>query len=78
MRDSFEQFYLTKVALGEGCGCAEHVTRMRDIDAHAARGRPATSFGALRGLAALLARAAASLRSRRDRKAKPVPSSPCP
>ena len=31
MRESFEHFYLTKVALGEGCGCAEHVTRIREI-----------------------------------------------
>jgi hypothetical protein len=32
-RDSFEKFYFEKVALGEGCGCAEHVTRTRDLDA---------------------------------------------
>jgi hypothetical protein len=31
-RDSFERFYYEKIALAEGCGCAEHVTRMRDID----------------------------------------------
>ena len=31
-RESFERFYLTKVALGEGCGCAEHVTRIREIE----------------------------------------------
>jgi hypothetical protein len=31
--DSFEKFYFEKVALGEGCGCAEHVTRIRDLDA---------------------------------------------
>ena len=36
MRESFEHFYMTKVALGEGCGCAEHVTRIREIDAYAA------------------------------------------
>jgi hypothetical protein len=36
MRESFEHFYLTKVGLGEGCGCAEHVTRIREIDAYAA------------------------------------------
>jgi hypothetical protein len=34
-RESYEHFYLTKVALGEGCGCAEHVSRMRDLDASA-------------------------------------------
>lgn len=37
-RDSFERFYYEKVGLGEGCGCAEYVTRLRDLDAHAARG----------------------------------------
>jgi hypothetical protein len=36
MRESFEHFYLTKVGLGEGCGCAEHVTRIREIDTYAA------------------------------------------
>ena len=32
-RESFERFYYEKVALGEGCGCAEHVTRTRELDA---------------------------------------------
>ena len=32
-KDSFEHFYYEKVGLGEGCGCAEHVTRIRDLDA---------------------------------------------
>jgi hypothetical protein len=32
-KDSFERFYYEKVGLGEGCGCAEHVTRIRDLDA---------------------------------------------
>lgn len=32
-RNSFERFYYEKVGLGEGCGCAEHVTRIRDLDA---------------------------------------------
>jgi hypothetical protein len=36
MRESFEHFYMTKVGLGEGCGCAEHVTRIREIDSYAA------------------------------------------
>lgn len=31
-RDSFERFYLEKIALGEGCGCAEHVARLRELD----------------------------------------------
>ncbi len=39
-RESFERFYFEKVALGEGCGCAEHVTRMRDLDQLAAKRRP--------------------------------------
>jgi len=34
-KDSFEHFYLTKVALGDCCGCAERVIDWRDID-HAA------------------------------------------
>jgi hypothetical protein len=40
--DCFERFYYEKVGLGEGCGCAEHVTRIRDLDAiaeHIALGR---------------------------------------
>ena len=38
MRDnSFERFYLEKMALGEGCGCAEHVSRLRDLDQAAAQ-----------------------------------------
>lgn len=36
-RDSFERFYYEKVGLGEGCGCAEYVTRLRDLDVLAAR-----------------------------------------
>jgi hypothetical protein len=32
-KGSFERFYYEKVGLGEGCGCAEHVTRIRDLDA---------------------------------------------
>jgi hypothetical protein len=32
-KDGFERFYYEKVGLGEGCGCAEHVTRIRDLDA---------------------------------------------
>ncbi|MDQ6437746.1 hypothetical protein RB623_27150 [Mesorhizobium sp. LHD-90] len=32
-KDSFERFYYEKIGLGEGCGCAEHVTRIRDLDA---------------------------------------------
>ena len=31
-KDSFEHFYLTKVALGDCCGCAERVIDWRDIE----------------------------------------------
>jgi len=31
-KQSFEHFYLTKVALGDCCGCAERVIDWRDID----------------------------------------------
>jgi len=31
-KDTFEHFYLTKVALGDCCGCAERVIDWRDID----------------------------------------------
>jgi hypothetical protein len=30
--ESFAHFYLTKVALGEGCGCAEHALRLRELE----------------------------------------------
>lgn len=43
-RASFERFYFEKVALGEGCGCAEHVTRMRDLEQMAARRRSISVF----------------------------------
>jgi hypothetical protein len=36
-RESFERFYLTKIALGEGCGCAEHATRIRELESYAER-----------------------------------------
>jgi len=32
--NSFERFYFEKVALGEGCGCAEQIIGTRDLDAH--------------------------------------------
>ena len=56
-RESFERFYLTKVALGEGCGCAEHVTRIREIETHAAnRSRAVASTHIVPPVFALLAR----------------------
>ena len=36
-KDSFEHFYLTKVALGDCCGCAERVIDWRDIELAATR-----------------------------------------
>ena len=57
MRESFEHFYLTKVGLGEGCGCAEHVTRIREIDAYAAnRARTSMATNVTRPIFARLAR----------------------
>jgi hypothetical protein len=57
MRESFEHFYLTKVGLGEGCGCAEHVTRIREIDTYAAnRGRAPLATNIAPPIFALLAR----------------------
>jgi hypothetical protein len=57
MRESFEHFYLTKIGLGEGCGCAEHVTRIREIETYAAkRGRGSAAPGRRRPLLELLAK----------------------
>ena len=47
-RQSFERFYLRKVALNEGCGCAEQVIGTRDLDdywAHAAARRASRDSG---------------------------------
>jgi hypothetical protein len=56
-RESFEHFYLTKVALGEGCGCAEHATRISDIERRAAEGPLRRDFAARQSpIAALLRR----------------------
>ena len=56
-RESFEHFYLSKVALGEGCGCAEHVTRIREIDSYAAsRARAPMAMSPIPPVFALLAR----------------------
>lgn len=32
-RQSFERFYLERIAIGEGCGCAEQAIGMHDMDA---------------------------------------------
>ena len=52
-RQSYERFYYEKIALGEGCGCAEHVTRMREMDAYAdgSLRRPPSSFRPLAAVA---------------------------
>jgi hypothetical protein len=66
-RESFERFYYEKIALAEGCGCAEHVTRMRDIDALVAGhtvSAPRFAF-----VASVRAMAAAVLARLRDRLA---------
>jgi hypothetical protein len=44
-RETFERFYLTKVALGEGCGCAEHATRIRELET--ARAEPSSARSTL-------------------------------
>lgn len=64
-RDSFERFYYEKIALAEGCGCAEHVTRMRDIDALAAR--QIVSAPRFASIAAMKAAATAALAGLRGR-----------
>jgi|EndMetStandDraft_5_1072996.scaffolds.fasta_scaffold449999_1 hypothetical protein len=57
MRESFEHFYLTKVGLGEGCGCAEHVTRIREIDSYAeSHLRPVASTSIIAPIFARIAR----------------------
>lgn len=65
-RQSYERFYYEKIALGEGCGCAEHVTRMRELDAYAdgTLRRPPSTFRPLAALAFI----ASKLRLSRKRK----------
>jgi hypothetical protein len=73
--DSFERFYYERIGLGEGCGCAEHVTRIRDLDALAARltsaktkpGALPAAIAWLRNIASLIAR-----RMQRDSSANPA------
>ncbi|MFK7868537.1 MAG: hypothetical protein AB8B58_04780 [Roseobacter sp.] len=38
--DSFEKFYFTKVATGEGCGCAERVIDVHEFNSLAGNRRP--------------------------------------
>ena len=44
-KDGFERFYMEKVALGEGCGCAEMAINMRDVDADMKRRAEAARRG---------------------------------
>jgi len=58
-KDGFERFYMEKVALGEGCGCAEMAINMRDVDADMKRRAEAARRGPrtvhlFRGVAAWL------------------------
>jgi hypothetical protein len=55
--ESFAHFYLTRVALGEGCGCAEQAVRLRELEG-LARGRigKTEARGTMRPLNALLAK----------------------
>jgi hypothetical protein len=66
-RESFEHFYLTKIALAEGCGCAEHVTRMRDLEDCCDRGSACSIASNFRfaAVAAWLGRLAKPVRRRR-------------
>jgi hypothetical protein len=79
-RESFERFYLTKVALGEGCGCAEHATRIRDLEAYADRSaRRVATAGLFPSLANLVRPLWARLRRRpATPNPKPAAASPCP
>ena len=55
---SFEHFYYTKVAMGEGCGCAERIIDNHEMDRLANRPRRPTRaiFRPRRWLARLLAK----------------------
>ena len=37
--EDFQKFYYTKVGLGEGCGCAERVIDLHEMDRTMASGR---------------------------------------
>ena len=65
-RKSFEHFYYTKVAMGEGCGCAERVIDNHEMDRLTSRPRrPARPlFRPGRWLARALARLRAIRRAR--------------
>ncbi len=62
---SFERFYYEKIALNEGCGCAEHAIRTHDLEAQsrikAARPLPGNPRAVRKGwLASLFGRPARS------------------
>jgi hypothetical protein len=59
--ESFEHFYLTKVALGECCGCAEQAIRLREMEGSAgARSRPPETRRTIRPLRVFFATLVAS------------------
>ena len=64
-KDSFERFYMEKVALGEGCGCAEMAINMRDVEARTER--PASDATQKPNRAGLLRRLIARVRRTRRR-----------
>jgi len=58
-KQSFEHFYLTKVALGDCCGCAERVIDWRDIE------QAASARDTSRGRASLWTRVKRAIATRR-------------
>ncbi len=47
--NSFERFYYEKVALSEGCGCAEQIIGTRDLEARAHEAAVASASESSRG-----------------------------
>ncbi len=54
---NFEKFYMSKVALGEGCGCAERVIDVHEFNRLAGQSKvlPSTQLGGLANRLRLLA-----------------------
>ena len=70
--ESFAHFYLTKVALGEGCGCAEHATRLRELeDSAGGQLRIRQGRGVIQQLRPLFAKLGAALHAARVRTPRP-------
>jgi hypothetical protein len=73
-QESFAHFYLTKVALGEGCGCAEYAMRHRELEGLVdARSRPTETRRIARRLRVLFARIVASFGAGRPKAPDPRP-----